>query len=449
MNATKSLTLLVISTILMHGFPDFRFSMADPGDFSDTLLPQQTTSATAVLSYPTFSEPFFAPGRLIPTPTPTPTPSPTPRPTATPTPKPTPRPTPVPTRVPLGDTRSDYAGDLTFTYPEAAVLNTDTSTYTLLVNKEYTLPSSYIPFMVEPQVEIYHKGINERRYLQPVAATALEELFAAAEEDGYHLVLRCGFRSYWLQKAIYSYALKTYGYYEASRYHALPGTSEHQTGLAVDLCCKATNYENNFSILRTPEYAWLLENAHKYGWILRYPEDKTDITGYNFEPWHFRYVGIELAAYLKELDITLEEYYGAIPSTNLLAVPEEYWSLLSDKDLELMKQDLEEYEKKQEELAKQPTPTPTPIPTEAPEPTDVPDLTGTPAPTAAPDLSGTPELTSTPTPAVAPDLPELPGLIDMPTPAVAPDLPELPGLTSTPTPAVAPDFSEFPMPLIP
>lgn len=437
MNAAKSLTLLVISTLLMHGFPDFRLSMADPDDLSGALLPQKTTSATAVLSYPVFSDPFFAPGRLLPTPTPTP------RPTATPTPTPTPRPTPVPTRVPLGNTQSDHTGELTFTYPEAAELNTDTSTYTLLVNKEYPLSSSYIPFMVEPQVEIYHKDINERRYLQPVAATALEELFAAAEEDGYHLVLRCGFRSYKLQKSIYSSYLRYHGYYEASRYHALPGTSEHQTGLAVDLCCEATDYENNFSILKTPEYAWLLKNAHKYGWILRYPEDKTDITGYNFEPWHFRYVGIELAAYLTELDITLEEYYGAMPSTNLHVVPKEYWSLLSDKDLELMKKEMEEYEKKQEELAKQPTPTPTPEPepTQAPEPTGTPELPDTPAPTppgatgtpTAPGLSDTPDQTVTP----APTLPGTTG-----TPAA-------PELSDTPDQTAASELPDAPVPFIP
>lgn len=428
MNTIKSLALLLISTLWMHSFPDFRISMLTTEDLAEMLGPQKTTAATSVLSRPAFPGPFLSPDRLFPTPTPRPTATPTP----TPSPTPTPRPTPVPTRVPLGNTSSDHAGELTFTYPEAAALNTDTSSYTLLVNKEYPLSSSYIPFMVEPKVEIYHKGINERRYLQPVAATALEELFAAAEEDGYHLVLRCGFRSYWLQKSIYSYALKNYGYYEASRYHALPGTSEHQTGLAVDLCCKATNYENNFSILNTPEYAWLLENAHKYGWILRYPEDKTDITGYDFEPWHFRYVGLELAAYIKEQDITLEEYYGALPSTNLLAVPKEYWSLLSKKEFELMKKELEEYEKRQEELAKL-TPTPSP--------TDTPDLTGTPVPT--PDPADTPDLTGTPVP--TPDPADLPELTSTPEPTSGPV--GIPDLTGTPDPAETPDWTDFPDPV--
>jgi LAS superfamily LD-carboxypeptidase LdcB len=198
--------------------------------------------------------PLPSPYELIATATPAPTPTPKPTPTPTPTPAPTatPKPTPKPTQVPIGPEKlqSLLPGELTFNYPETALLNTDTDTYTLLVNKEYLLPEKYIPYMVEPDVEIYHKGINERRYLQPIAATALEDMFTAAESDGYHLVLRCGFRSYRLQKSIYAWNLKTYGYYEVTRYHALPGTSEHQTGLAVDLCCEATNYENNYDILK-------------------------------------------------------------------------------------------------------------------------------------------------------------------------------------------------------
>ena len=294
--------------------------------------------------------------------------------------------------------QSKKPGDLTYNYPEAAALNTDTATYTLLVNKEYPLSSKYIPYMVEPEVEIYHKGINERRYLQPIAATALEELFAAAEDDGHHLVLRCGFRSYNLQRAIYSWNLKTYGYYEVSRYHALEGTSEHQTGLAVDLCCEATGYKNNFDFLKTPDYTWLLENAHRYGWILRYPEGKEEITGYNFEPWHFRYVGIELATYLREQNITLEEYYGAIPTTYLLAVPEKYWSYLSKEDFKIMQEEIAAFEKKQEEAANRPTPTP--APTEAPEPSPTPEPTGEPIlpPTEEPEPTDEPNIHPTENP---------------------------------------------------
>lgn len=397
----KALIYLLINTMLLGGFPDFRMNMQKNYLFPEFSDMQTVPTKTYDLSEIKYPAQFPSPYELIATPTPRPTPVPT----ATPAPTPTPKPTPIPTQVPLGKKKvqSKEPGELTFNYPETAPLNTDPATYTLLVNKEYPISSKYIPYMVEPDVEIYHKGINERRYLQPIAATALEEMFAAAETDGFHLVLRCGFRSYKLQKSIYTWNLKTYGYYEVTRYHALPGTSEHQTGLAVDLCCEATNYDNNFDFLDTDEYAWLLENAHLYGWILRYPEDKTEITGYNFEPWHFRYVGIELATYLKEQNIVLEEYYGALPTANLLAVPKEYWSYLTEDDYDLMMEEVAAYEKKLEELANQPTPTPEPTlapeetpavtPTDFPEPDDTP--TDAPAPEDEPAASPIPEDTPT------------------------------------------------------
>lgn len=392
MNTKKAITFFIINTLLLGGFPDFRTNMQTDYRFPMYSGVHTVPSKTYDLTNIVYPERLPSPYELIATPTPVPTPEPT----ATPAPTTTPK----PTQVPLGNKKvqSKKPGNLTYNYPEAAALNTDTATYTLLVNKEYPLSSKYIPYMVEPEVEIYHKGINERRYLQPIAATALEELFAAAEDDGHHLVLRCGFRSYNLQRAIYSWNLKTYGYYEVSRYHALEGTSEHQTGLAVDLCCEATGYKNNFDFLKTPDYTWLLENAHRYGWILRYPEGKEEITGYNFEPWHFRYVGIELATYLREQNITLEEYYGAIPTTYLLAVPEKYWSYLSKEDFKIMQEEIAAFEKKQEEAANRPTPTP--APTEAPEPSPTPEPTGEPIipPTEDPEPTDEPNIHPTENP---------------------------------------------------
>ena len=409
MSTKKALIILMINTLLLGGFPDFRINMQTdyrfPAYSSRMTIPSATANPAQIkapVQLPPLSE-------LIATPTPAPTA--TPMPTPTPAPTPTPKPTPTPTPVPIGpeERQSLLPGELSFDSPEPAPLNTDTDTYTVLVNKEYLLPSDYIPYMVEPEVEIYHKGINERRYLQPIAATALEELFSAAEADGFHLVLRCGFRSYRLQRSIYSWNLKTYGYYEVTRYHALPGTSEHQTGLAVDLCCEATDYKNNYDILKTPEYDWLLENAHLYGWILRYPEDKTEITGYNFEPWHFRYVGVELATYLKFNDLVLEEYYNALPTTNLLAVPEEYWSSLSEEDYALMMKELEEYAQKQEEATQVPTSTPEPdaedIPPAPEGESDSPSAEIEQAsPTPVPDSSETPPIITPPAPQLPDDI---------------------------------------------
>ncbi len=378
MFAKKSLMILLINMLLFGGFPDFRIgkqSRMFPGlpmipDTPVTLM--EPTPLSPPEELPSLEQLMvFAPPTAVltsaptptatPTPTPTATPTPTPTPTATPTPTvtPTKKPTPTPTRVPVGTEQSLLPGELTFSYPEPAPLNTDTSTYTLIVNKEYLLPKDYIPYMIEPDVEIYHKGINERRYLQPIAAEALKAMFDAAEEDGCHLVLRCGFRSYKLQDQIYSWNLQASGYYEVTRYHALPGTSEHQTGLAVDLCCEATDYKNTQAFIYTDEYDWLLKNAHLYGWILRYPQNKTDITGYNFEPWHFRYVGVELATYLKTNDMVLEDYYGVHPTSNLSVVPERYWKYLSESDYALMLEDIAAYEKQKAE-AQVPEVTPTP-----------------------------------------------------------------------------------------
>lgn len=446
MDIKKALILFLANTLLLGGFPDFRIHSVPSDTPSDLTLMQSVSSGYLDFSQLKIPATLPSPKDFIATPTPRPTPAPT----ATPTPTPKPTATPKPTQVPLGKKKvqSKKPGNLTFTYPEPAELNTDPATYTLLVNKEYPMSSSYIPYMVEPKVEIYHKGINERRYLQPIAAEALETMFAAAEEDGLHLVMRCGFRSYKLQKSIYFWNLKTYGYYEVTRYHALEGTSEHQTGLAVDLCCEATDYNNNYDFLKTPEYEWMLENAHFYGWILRYPEDKTDITGYNFEPWHFRYVGVELATYLKEQDIVLEEYYGALPTTNLITVPEKYWSYLSEEDLLLMEEDREVYEKKMEELAKQPKPTPVPEPDEEDEPdsSDAPeDIEDEPdSPDEPTDAENEPNPSDEPT-----DTENEPGLSDKPeapeddlTPSVFPEEPTLPDIdepfTEIPSPAPAP-----------
>ena len=333
--------------------------------------------------------PIPAPAGPSGTPTPTPPPE-TLSPTQTKTPEaPTPTKKPAaPTPLPLGTTQATSDGNPVYQFPEAAPMNDDTTTYTLLVNKEHSLASNYIPYMVEPAVEIYHKGTNERRYLQPVAAAALEELFAAAKKDGLELVLRCGFRSYSLQRSIYSWALQSTGYYNTARYHAVPGTSEHQTGLAVDLCCEATGYNNNYDFLNTKEYAWLQKNAHHYGWILRYPDKKQSITGYNFEPWHFRYVGVPLATYLNEQKITLEEYYGAPSTTYLQGVPEEFWSSMSEAEYRFMLESVVAYKK---DPSGKSQPTPTPKTTATPKTTPTPKLSDLPAPSVPPKAAATPQ----------------------------------------------------------
>ena len=214
---------------------------------------------------------------------------------------------------------------------EPIILNTDPNTFTFLVNKEYVLPADYVPKLVEPQVNHCQPEGSHKRYMRAEAASALEEMFAAAKKKGYDLFVKTAYRSYKNQYETYTWMLEFRGVQEAVYYHAVPGTSEHQTGLAVDIVCEASGYENDLSFEKTKEYKWLKENCHKYGFTLRYLKGMEHITGYNYEPWHYRYVGIELATYLMENNLTLEEYYGALPTTDLFQVPEEYRHLIKKK----------------------------------------------------------------------------------------------------------------------
>ena len=117
-----------------------------------------------------------------------------------------------------------------------------------------------------------------------------------------------GFRSYERQKDVFAQNVKKLGEETARRVSATPGQSEHQTGLAMDVTSPEIDFKLTTEFEKTREGKWVLENAHKYGFIIRYPKGKEAITGYDYEPWHLRYVGKEHAAYMKEHNLTLEEY---------------------------------------------------------------------------------------------------------------------------------------------
>ncbi|WP_054754962.1 M15 family metallopeptidase [Piscibacillus salipiscarius] len=130
------------------------------------------------------------------------------------------------------------------------------------------------------------------------AAQALEELFQAAENSGYTLVAQSGYRSVERQASIYNNNIATKGQEWTDQYSAAPGHSEHNTGLAMDITIplEAGGFLGLEEALGDTEPGqWVAENAHKYGFVIRYPEGKSDITGYNYEPWHLRYFGKELA----------------------------------------------------------------------------------------------------------------------------------------------------------
>lgn len=156
----------------------------------------------------------------------------------------------------------------------------------LIANKTYALPSTYNP------------GIDAD------AGNALNEMIAAAANEGISLRMISGFRSYETQKVLYNNYVARDGVAEADRYSARPGHSEHQTGLSFDL----NSLEQSFG--ETREGKWLADNCWKYGFIIRYPHDKEAVTGYMYEPWHVRYLGKDTAKAVYESGMCLEEYLG-------------------------------------------------------------------------------------------------------------------------------------------
>ena len=180
---------------------------------------------------------------------------------------------------------------------------TNLNTNYVLVNKFNYLDSDYIPNNLELLDNSYAKsGI----YLVKEAKDMLEKLIAAAKEDGLNIRVTSAYRSYSYQVNLYNNYVKTDGEKLADTYSARPGYSEHQTGLVVDVTRSFDNF-NNFE--NTEEYKWMLEHASDYGFILRYPKDKEEITTYTFEAWHYRYVGVDLAKKIKESNLTFDEYY--------------------------------------------------------------------------------------------------------------------------------------------
>ena len=171
---------------------------------------------------------------------------------------------------------------------------------TVLVNKYYYLEEDYVP---KNLVTLF--DTNRGAKMVEVAANRYKDLILAAKDDNITLESTTAYRSYSFQNTLYTNYVKEDGKEKADTYSARPGHSEHQTGLAVDL--NDPNVEGKR--LDDKDYEWLLENAHKYGFIVRYQESYIPITGYMEETWHIRYVGSDIATKIHELDITYEEYY--------------------------------------------------------------------------------------------------------------------------------------------
>lgn len=220
----------------------------------------------------------------------------------------------------------DKSGDIT-TAPEPVVdkevtsfkpakkIDLNPSSITVYVNKEYSIPKNYKPKkLVTPNITFNASSNDERTKMRPEAAKAIEKLFAAANSKGLNLVGVSGYRSYTRQYEIFTRNLVTRGKAHTLMYSAVPGTSEHQTGLAMDCSTQALNFDLKDTFINTSEGKWLAKNAYKYGFTVRYPKDKAEITGYAYEPWHIRYVGRGLSYYLYKHKLTLDEYYKYKPS---------------------------------------------------------------------------------------------------------------------------------------
>ncbi|MDM8533369.1 D-alanyl-D-alanine carboxypeptidase family protein [Clostridiaceae bacterium HSG29] len=175
----------------------------------------------------------------------------------------------------------------------------------VLINKNYFLESKYIPD------DLREVQVPKFKYMELKSHVALkvEEMFKDARNDGYELYFNSGYRSYEYQEKIFNRRVKSHGLEDTQKVIAIPGQSEHQTGLAFDVTCKSMDYGLGKEFENTDEFKWLINNCYKYGFILRYKKDKENITGYVYEPWHYRYIGDEKIA--KEImgnSMVFEEY---------------------------------------------------------------------------------------------------------------------------------------------
>ncbi|WP_438445931.1 M15 family metallopeptidase [Gorillibacterium sp. sgz5001074] len=185
----------------------------------------------------------------------------------------------------------------------------------VVVNKKRALPDNYAPDdLTEPQVPFSFNEKLEKRKLRKEAAQALEKLFSLASKDGIKLYGVSGYRSYATQKSVYNGNVQSQGKEAADKVSAQPGFSEHQTGLAIDVSSASAKFALEESFGGTAEGKWLAAHAHEAGFIIRYPKGKESVTGYSYEPWHIRYVGLDIAKEIFEKKWTLEEYFqDAVP----------------------------------------------------------------------------------------------------------------------------------------
>ena len=185
--------------------------------------------------------------------------------------------------------------------------------FEILVNKNNLLNKDYKPklYIVDNNENNFHNYIDPN--LKPELALEIkpyvDNLLKEAWKNGMFIIVDSGYRSYEYQEQVLKSLIEKKGK-EAYKLVALPGSSEHQTGLAMDIAYMKNGIYIDDVKDGDKEVEWMKKNSYKYGFILRYPKGKEEITGYNYEPWHYRFVGIYLANILYDQNITMEEYYS-------------------------------------------------------------------------------------------------------------------------------------------
>lgn len=239
----------------------------------------------------------------------------TPKPTSTLPSKSTSTPTPLPTFTARPVPTHTVAPVPVPTFDRAMFSIDDPASIWVVVNK--TRPLNPIDFVPSDLIEVPVAHTNAPLLRQQASDAVVAMFTAATAEAGLTLASNSAYRSYDTQVRVYDNDVAANGQAFADTSTARPGTSEHQTGLTIDIGAGSGNCSLNTCFADTPEGQWLAANAWRFGFILRYPADKTAVTGYAFEPWHYRYVGVELATEMHRTGVsTLEEFFGLPAAPN-------------------------------------------------------------------------------------------------------------------------------------
>ena len=177
----------------------------------------------------------------------------------------------------------------------------------VLINKHIGLPADYEPkdlVYLDSKVEVARSGLRLRKE----ATVALEQILKVAKKQGMSLSVLSGYRSFWEQDATFSYWVALAGLDTGQKLSARPGHSQHQLGTTVDFTNQAVGLDISENFMYTKEWEWLAKNAYKFGYVLSYPKGKEAITGYVYEPWHYRFIGVENAVEMVQSGLILEEF---------------------------------------------------------------------------------------------------------------------------------------------